>query len=102
MQEAVEAKQPFGLILLDMQMPEMDGFGLAEQIKDCPQFSRPTIMMLTSANQRGDMERSRNLGLAAYLVKPVRPSDLLEAIMAALRLAPIEPPKPAAQRKSIQ
>ena len=87
MQEAVEANTPFGLILLDMQMPEMDGFALAERIKARPEFARPTIMMLTSANQRGDMERSRHLGLAAYLVKPVRQSDLLEAIVAALRLS---------------
>ena len=51
MQDAVDAKKPFGLILLDMQMPAMDGFSLAEQIRERPEFSSPTIMMLTSANQ---------------------------------------------------
>jgi CheY-like chemotaxis protein/HPt (histidine-containing phosphotransfer) domain-containing protein len=52
-------------------------------------------MMLTSANQSGDAKRSRTLGLAAYLVKPVRQSDLLEAIVAALRLSPHGQRKPA-------
>ena len=60
---------------------------MAKCIKARPEFARPTIMMLTSANQRGDMERSRSLGLAGYLVKPVSQSDLLEAIIAALRLS---------------
>ncbi len=95
MQHAVEANKPFGLILLDMQMPEMDGFELAEKIKAHPEFARPTIMMLTSANLHGDLERCRSLGLAAYLVKPVRPSDLLEAIVAALRLSHHGQRKPA-------
>ena len=95
MQDAVEAKRPFSLILLDMQMPEMDGFALAERIKARPEFARPTIMMLTSSNLRGDMERIRSLGLAAYLVKPVHQSDLHEAIVAALRLSHTGQRKPA-------
>ena len=75
-----EAKEPFGLILMDMQMPEMDGFGLVERIRERPELSTATIMMLTSAGNRGDAARCRELGVAAYLLKPIRQSELREAI----------------------
>jgi PAS domain S-box-containing protein len=94
--EAAAAGRPFGLILLDGHMPEMDGFTLAERIQASPQLARPTIMMLTSANQLGDAARCRELGLAAYLVKPVQQAELLEAIRAALRLSLAGQEKPSA------
>jgi PAS domain S-box-containing protein len=82
--EALEAVshggQPFSLILLDGQMPEMDGFTLTEQIRDDSRLVGSTIMMLTSADHLGDGARCRDLGIAAYLVKPIRQSDLLSAI----------------------
>jgi CheY-like chemotaxis protein len=65
-------------------MPEMDGFALAEQIKQTPKLAGATIIMLTSAGQRGDAARCREMGIAVYLIKPVRQSELLEAIQAAL------------------
>jgi two-component system, sensor histidine kinase and response regulator len=74
----------FPLILLDAQMPLMDGFALVEQIKLNPQWDAATIMMLSSAGQRGDARRCRELGVAAYLTKPVRTGELLEAILVAL------------------
>jgi PAS domain S-box-containing protein len=77
---AWEARDPFGLILMDMQMPEMDGFGLVERIRERPELSTATIMMLTSAGNRGDAARCRELGVAAYLLKPIRQSELREAI----------------------
>ena len=61
-------------------MPKMDGFELVEQIRQRPELSAPTIMMLTSAGHRGDAERCRELGVAAYLLKPIRQSELREAI----------------------
>jgi len=78
--DAWEKKEPFGLILMDMNMPEMDGFGLVERIRQRPELSAATIMMLTSAGHRGDGERCKVLGVAAYLLKPVRQSELREAI----------------------
>ncbi len=74
------AKEPFGLILMDMHMPEMDGFGLVERIRQRPELSTATIMMLTSAGHRGDGERCKELGVSAYLLKPIRQSELREAI----------------------
>ena len=81
---ANSAAKPFPLVLLDAQMPEMDGFSLAEQVKLDPRLAGATIMMLTSAGRRGDAARCRELGIAVYLIKPIRQSELLEAILAAL------------------
>jgi PAS domain S-box-containing protein len=72
--------RPFPLILLDGQMPEMDGFTLVERIKKDPELVGATIMMLTSAGHMGDAARCRELGISAYLVKPIRQGELLEGI----------------------
>jgi two-component system sensor histidine kinase/response regulator len=71
---------PFPLILSDGQMPDMDGFALAEQIQKDPGLFAATIMMLTSAGHLGDAARCRELGISAYLVKPIRQAELLAAI----------------------
>jgi CheY-like chemotaxis protein len=78
---------PFPLILLDGQMPEMDGFALAEQIQRDPGLVAVTIMMLTSAGHLGDAARCRDLGISAYLVKPIRQTELLSAICQILHRA---------------
>ena len=80
MSNAQSDGKPYGLILTDMHMPKMDGFELAERIRHRPELSAPMIMMLTSAGHRGDAERCRELGVAAYLLKPIRQSELREAI----------------------
>jgi PAS domain S-box-containing protein len=79
--------QPFRLILLDGHMPEMDGFTLAERIKKDPDLVGATIMMLTSAGHLGDAARCRELGISAYLVKPIRQVELLQGICNVLNLA---------------
>ena len=71
---------PYGLVLMDMHMPGMDGFTLAERIREKPELSTATIMMLTSAGHRGDAARCQELGVSAYLLKPIRQSELREAI----------------------
>jgi two-component system sensor histidine kinase/response regulator len=76
--------QQRGIILIDAHMPEMDGFALAEQIIALPKLSRIPIIMLTSAGQAGDARRCRELGISAYLSKPVSQTELLDAITAAL------------------
>jgi PAS domain S-box-containing protein len=77
---AWEAGKPYGLILTDMHMPKMDGFALTERIRQMPELSTAIIMMLTSAGHRGDAARCQELGIAAYLLKPIRQSELREAI----------------------
>ena len=78
--EAERVGAPYMLILMDMHMPEMDGFALIERIRQRPELRAATIMMLTSAGHRGDVERCRELGVAAYLLKPIRQAELRESI----------------------
>ncbi len=75
---------PFSLILLDAQMPGMDGFSVAEKVKLYAQPGRPPLIMLTSVGLRGDAARCRDLGIEAYLAKPIRRSDLFQAIRTVL------------------
>jgi two-component system, sensor histidine kinase and response regulator len=81
---ACEANEPFPLVLTDAGMPVMDGFQLAEEIRKNPMLSGTTIMMLTSAGQRGDAARCREMGLEGYLTKPVSQSELLDAVLRAV------------------
>jgi two-component system sensor histidine kinase/response regulator len=75
---------PFALILTDARMPVMDGFELVSRIRQLPSFKAATILMLTSVNSAEDVARSKGLGLSSYLIKPVRRSALLSAIMESL------------------
>jgi two-component system, sensor histidine kinase and response regulator len=80
LERAHQARAPYGLVLLDCRMPEMDGFAVAEHMRSHPDLARTTILMLTSDNRAADAERSRELGMSAYLVKPVRRAELLQSI----------------------
>jgi len=80
LQEAETAGHPFRLILLDAQMPDMDGFTLASLVKQNASLADITIMMLTSVGFLGDAARCRELGITAYLTKPIGQMELLEAI----------------------
>jgi signal transduction histidine kinase/CheY-like chemotaxis protein len=71
---------PYRLVLLDANMPGMDGFSVAEAINQRPELAGPTVMMLTSSGQYGDQARCRDLGISAYLTKPVRALALREAM----------------------
>jgi PAS domain S-box-containing protein len=77
---AGKTAEPYALILTDMHMPGMDGFELVERIRQMPELSTATIMMLTSSESRGDAERCKALGVSAHLLKPIRQSELREAI----------------------
>jgi CheY-like chemotaxis protein len=81
---ASEAGNSFPLIIVDADMPGMDGFALAERIKERPELEGTAIMMLTSAGQRGDAARCQQLGVAAYLTKPIQQTELLEAVLTVL------------------
>jgi CheY-like chemotaxis protein/HPt (histidine-containing phosphotransfer) domain-containing protein len=80
----------FGLVLLDAVMPGLDGFALAERIKWHPGVAEATIMMLTASGQRGDAVRCRELGIASYLTKPIKQSELLDAILTVLGSSSIQ------------
>jgi two-component system, sensor histidine kinase and response regulator len=95
LREAQDLKLIYPLILLDAQMPEMDGFALAEIIKKNRDWKFATIMMLSSGGQRGDGKRCRELEVAAYLTKPIRQAELLDAILTALGTKPTKEAAPA-------
>jgi CheY-like chemotaxis protein len=84
MHQARDADQPFALVLLDCHMPQMDGFMLAEEIKQRPGLAGTPIIMLTSAGQSGDCERRLQAGIAVCLTKPVKQSELLRTIVTTL------------------
>jgi PAS domain S-box-containing protein len=71
---------PYRLVILDVHMPDVDGFGVAAEIAARPELGKPTIIMLTSAGRHDDVERCRDLHIAAYLNKPIAPSQLREVI----------------------
>jgi PAS domain S-box-containing protein len=99
---AREAQEPFRLILTDMHMPGMDGFALIERIRQKPELATATIMMLTSAGHRGDAARCQELGVAAYLLKPIRQSELREAIARVLGASEQDGAIPLVTRFSLQ
>jgi signal transduction histidine kinase/CheY-like chemotaxis protein len=90
LKQAQGAGTPFPLVIVDRNMPDMDGFAVVENIRRDPQFAGATIMMLSSSGKQEDIQRCRELGVAAYLTKPVQQSALLNAIVTAM-----DGPRPA-------
>jgi signal transduction histidine kinase/CheY-like chemotaxis protein len=84
MLRAAHAGTPFPLVILDGMMPNMDGFMVAEKIREYAELSGATVMMLTSGMTPGAAARCGELGIASYLTKPVAQSELLDAILVAL------------------
>jgi two-component system, sensor histidine kinase and response regulator len=84
LRQAAGRGMAYQLVLADAQMPGHDGFWLAEQISRDPSLGVTAIMMLSASHRPDDSVRCRELGIPAYLAKPIKPSELLDAIMAAL------------------
>ncbi len=84
LQSAQAAGIAFDLVLTDSNMPDLDGFALAERIKNDAGLGSTLIMMLTSGGRPGDIARCDELGIASYLLKPVKQSELFDAIASAL------------------
>jgi CheY-like chemotaxis protein len=84
MLRAAKSDSAYQLVLLDAIMPEMDGFALAEKIKQRPELTDATVMMLSSAMPAGSAARCGALGIAGLLTKPVTQSELLDAILIAV------------------
>ncbi|OQY99120.1 MAG: hypothetical protein B6D35_10170 [Candidatus Brocadia sp. UTAMX2] len=80
LREAISEGNPFQIALLDRCMPKVDGESLCKEIKADPQLKDLILVMLTSAGMRGDAEHFKRLGFAAYLLKPVKQSQLLECL----------------------
>ena len=76
--------QPFRLVLTDVHMPEMDGFELVQHIQGAPDLTNTFILMLTSGEHMGDLARCKELGVSAFLVKPIRRAELRAAIVNAI------------------
>ena len=87
---AFEAGNPYRLLLLDAQMPGMDGFEVARKVKDAPYGAGLKTTLATSLGRKGDAALCKELGISGYLLKPVKQSDLLDAIMMALGQPPDE------------
>ena len=80
MMGAASLKQPYDVTILDMQMPGMDGLELAHAIKCDPSHKNMKLVLMTSVTQRGHAARSEEVGIAAYLTKPVRQSQLYDCL----------------------
>jgi CheY-like chemotaxis protein len=72
--------QPFDLILMDVQMPEMDGYDATQAIRAAERGSRVPIVAMTAHAMRGDQERCLEAGMDAYLAKPIRAQALFEVV----------------------
>lgn len=80
MEDAARRGRPFTLVLVDSNMPTMDGFSFAEELQRRSGLAPSAIMMLSSAHRPGDLARCRDLGIAMHLIKPVGRDDLRVAI----------------------
>jgi CheY-like chemotaxis protein len=81
LRRAQQEGQPYRVAIIDAQMPDRDGFELAVEVRgDQSLTGTVRLLMLTSAGQRGDTQRCREVGIEGYLMKPLSRSDLLEAI----------------------
>jgi two-component system sensor kinase len=79
--DAATRGEPFPMALLDVMMPDMDGFQLAERIRQDARLANCKLIMLSSAGQTEDSARCQELDIARYLIKPVKQSDMREAIL---------------------
>jgi CheY-like chemotaxis protein/HPt (histidine-containing phosphotransfer) domain-containing protein len=80
LQKAADQGEPYRLLIMDAWISRRDGYEIARTVRDDPVFADTRIMMLTSAGRRGDGRRCRDVGIQAYLTKPVSGDELLDAV----------------------
>jgi CheY-like chemotaxis protein len=105
MNRAIQEGKPYHVILLDVQMPAMNGFDVGQRILENPEWGHTRIIMLTSAGQKGDGARCRDMGVSAYRFKPIKKSDLYEALLMTLKSEPetvSQPESPLVTRHTIR
>jgi signal transduction histidine kinase/CheY-like chemotaxis protein len=102
LEKAAALGHHFAVVLLDAHMPEMDGFALAAKIQQDPRHASLRLVMLTSAGSPEDMTRARALGIAGYITKPVKQSELFDVIVTAMGIPGPEkrPRKPSRPKVS--
>ena len=81
---AAAQHEPYDIVLMDMDMPGITGFELARTIKGDPSIAAVPLVLMTSFGQRGDGQVAREIGIAAYLTKPVRESQLFDCLVTVL------------------
>jgi PAS domain S-box-containing protein len=84
LRQAKDSDRPFRVALVDAAMPETDGFAFVQRAREQIDAELPMIMMLASGDRPGDISRCERLGVAAYLLKPIKPSELFDAVVVAL------------------
>ena len=100
---AAEARgEPYAIAIVDKQMPDMDGIELARLVSDDRRIGSTRLVMLTSSGQRGDGRAAREAGIAGYLTKPVRQSDLRDVISTVLGLRDESPPRQLVTHYTVQ
>jgi CheY-like chemotaxis protein/HPt (histidine-containing phosphotransfer) domain-containing protein len=100
---ARDAGDPCSVAILDMQIPGMDGAALARAIKADEKLKGTRLVLFSSLGQRGDARRMQEIGFAAYLMKPIRHSELLDCLSAVLSgTVAAEPEQPLVTRHTIR
>ncbi|MCP3874911.1 MAG: response regulator [Desulfobacteraceae bacterium] len=84
MKKAFDNVSPYDVAILDMMMPQIDGAQLGVKIKENDHFSFTKLILLTSGGLRGDAAEMKKIGFDAYLTKPIKHSDLYNAILTVL------------------
>ena len=90
LREATLSERPFAIVLTDLHMPDADGFILAKAIREQPTLARTLVLMLTSGDRQGDLAKCRELGVSAYLFKPIKQSELFNVLVATLGVTGVE------------
>lgn len=89
-QRTASGPAPFQLVIIDGQMPGMDGFSLADHIRQIPEWRGIPLLMLISAGRSADIARCQRIGISSYSMKPVKRSELFAALQTALHVSPAE------------
>src|SRR2546428_8000814 len=95
LRRGAQAGVPYGLAILDAQMPDSDGFELAAAVRADRELAATRLLILTSAGQRGDGERCPQMGIQAYLTKPIARAALIATLGTLLTGAPPTGARPA-------
>jgi two-component system sensor histidine kinase/response regulator len=93
LQDAVRRGRPFRMVLLDINMPEVDGYELAAWIREDPELANTPLVMLTSSSRPGDTERRSALRISTHLWKPVKQSELFDAMVSGLGMSAVDEAK---------
>ena len=94
LQQQAQADTPFDLAILDMEMPEMDGFTLASAIKSDEALHHTRLILLTSLGRRGDASAAQQCGFSGYLTKPIRRGQLQACLETVMGLSLSDSPTP--------